>query len=297
MARWIDQSRKMITMDCRTALEILEVARPGSGDLTDPELAKAAAHIESHAECQQEFLRRQQLDREIGAAMRDVPMPHDLSTRLLAELAKRSDSTDAAEVVETVAVAVTSAEPNTALRRRTWMRWVVGAAACIAVVIGLQFLPGDPELIDITELPNQVANSIGDQNLDLNFDKLKEFDGSYAHELQRDWNSPLNELPLIGPKSYQYQDADGANLAIAMYQFRFKHRNVPVTGYLLVLPARLVKQDQRPANKFLAISSAVIGPRMTSQSWIRGDFVYICVVPSGHKNFEELVNQLSGRIM
>jgi len=283
----------MITMDCRTALEILEVARPGSGDLADPELAEAAAHIESHAECQQEFLRRQQLDRKIGAAMRDVPVPQNLKTRLLAELAARSAST---EVVESVTVAAPSAEPTTDLRRRNWVRLVVGTAACIAVgVIGWQFLPGDPVQFDIVGLPDQVKKLIADETLEFDFDKLTKFDGSYAGELQRDWAPPLNGLPHVGPKSYQYQDADGAKLAIAMYQFRFKHGAAPVTGYLLVLPARLVKQDQLPASTSPSISSAVIGARMTTLSWIEDGFVYICVVPSGHEKLRKLVSQLRGR--
>ncbi|MBT4865833.1 MAG: hypothetical protein HON53_12065 [Planctomycetaceae bacterium] len=259
-------------MDCRTALEILEVVRPDTGDLDDPELAEAAAHIESHAECKSEFLRRQQLDREIGSAMRDIPVPHDLETRLLADLAERSETADVAETV-----AAPTAKPKAALQRRSWMSLVVGTAASLAIgVIGWQLLSGSSTHVDAV----QVATSITGR--DPNFDGLTEYGGDDS-ELPADWESLPKGLAIDGPKSYAYQQADGAKLAIAMYQFRFTHRRTPVTGYLLVLPVDSVNPP--PTNTALPAGA---GSGITSVSWTDGDFVYVCVIPKRGGHFRRL---------
>ena len=70
-------------MDCRTALEILEVARPDSDDVKQTELAWAQAHLDSCPRCEEAFHNRQALDRRIGRLMRDVSLPWNLKHKLL----------------------------------------------------------------------------------------------------------------------------------------------------------------------------------------------------------------------
>jgi hypothetical protein len=265
-------------MDCRTALEILEVARPDSGDLADPELAEAAAHIESHAECKSEFLRRQQLDREIGTAMRDIPVPHDLQTRLLAQLAERSETADVVE-----AVATPAAKPKAALRRRSWMRLVVGTAASLAIgIIGWQLFSGSPQHVDTVQL---AASIVGQ---DPNFNELTEFVGDDS-ALPADWESIPKGLAIDGPKSYPHQQVDGAKFAIAMYQFRFtSRRRTPVTGYLLVLPVDSVN----PVPTKTSLLAPPGNSTTTSVSWTDGEFVYVCVIPARGDHIDELVRLL-----
>ncbi len=135
----------MIAMDCQTALEILEVVRPGSDDLSEPNLAAAAAYIELHADCRNEFLRRQNLDRQIGRVMRDVSVPTGLKERLLVGLVEDGKNTE-----DTADAPAVEAETRTAgkagLHRRTWFRVLASAAACLFVAIVVwQLVPSEPE--------------------------------------------------------------------------------------------------------------------------------------------------------
>lgn len=74
-------------MNCHNALEILESARPASGDLSEPELVEAAGHLENCSACRDVHRWREHLDRRIGRVMRDVPLPGGLRERLLSALA------------------------------------------------------------------------------------------------------------------------------------------------------------------------------------------------------------------
>ena len=69
-------------MDCRSALEILDCARPAAEDLQQPEFVDAKSHAATCAACDETFRERQILDRRIGELMRDVPVPAGLLERL-----------------------------------------------------------------------------------------------------------------------------------------------------------------------------------------------------------------------
>ena len=81
-------------MDCRSAIELLEVARPDSEDLDDRELASAAAHLEECPQCADQFRKSQVFDRKVGQVLRDVTIPPGLKEKLLKELQAGSFSAE-----------------------------------------------------------------------------------------------------------------------------------------------------------------------------------------------------------
>ena len=161
----------------------------------------------------------------------------------------------------------------------------MGTAACLAIgVIGWQLLSPSPQHVDTVQL---AASIIGQ---DPNFDGLTEFVGGNS-ALPADWESLPNGLTLTKPKSYAYQQADGAKLAIAIYQFRFTHHRAPVTGYLLVLPMDSVN----PVPNTISLLPPAGNSTTTSVSWTDGEFVYVCVIPKQGDHIRELVRLFNSR--
>jgi len=69
-------------MECRTARELLDAARPDSADREDPELQAAFAHVDECDTCAEVLEFRRGFDRRVGEIVRDVPVPADLRARL-----------------------------------------------------------------------------------------------------------------------------------------------------------------------------------------------------------------------
>lgn len=105
----------------RELLERIDACRAGSEDRN--ELALEGA--EARAICD----RVQAIDRAVGAAMHDVPVPVGLSERLLAHLAT-AQVADAAEAQ----TPSPTADTTLAVSRRRWLRWGAGLAAIAASV-------------------------------------------------------------------------------------------------------------------------------------------------------------------
>jgi len=269
----------MIAMDCQTALEILEVSRPGSDDLSDPGLAAAAAYVESHADCRDEFLRRQHLDRQIGRVMRGVSVPTGLKERLLVGLVdggKNSEVTADAPAVETEIRTAGKAS----LHRRTWFRVLASTAACLfAAIVVWQLIPSEPEKFSLIHLHDEAAQAIVSD--DFVFDGLDDFPNVGNVALPAGWdNTTLGSIQIEGPKAYTGK-AQGST-AVAMYRFNFTdRRNRLVTGYLLVLPADRVTSTSKPPATSAINGRQAYPSGFTSLSWSSGKLVYVCFVPRG----------------
>jgi hypothetical protein len=108
-------------MDCSTARLFLQLGRPGARDLDGPEAAALDEHLAACPTCHHFSLDQDRLDRRLGAAMRDVPVPAGLKEQVLLRLAADQGA-----------------------RQRRWAgRAVLGAAAAAAVVglgVGLALL-------------------------------------------------------------------------------------------------------------------------------------------------------------
>jgi hypothetical protein len=104
-------------MDCRTARQLLEFARPIRPELEGEELEELQLHLAECPECGPLARAERQADEHLGRAMLDVPVPKGLHDRLCAQL------------------------------RREWWGWnrkgmavALGVAAAILVVIGVSLL-------------------------------------------------------------------------------------------------------------------------------------------------------------
>ena len=283
-------------MDCRTALEILEAARPDSSDRDEPEVASASAHVETCPECEDRFVARQRFDRNLGCLMRDVAPPDGWKARLLASL-------DAAEIGlhEAAAGSGTASEPlgpesnqgpmmaaaqpdrqASAARRARLL-----AAASLA--LGL--------LMAVTWI---VAHTVGTAGWTLaelrhdaraayqQFEQLPRFEGTFEPELPEfGWQTSRSIHISQPPRGFP---PGAAPHAAAVYFFTVQGaRGRPVQGILLVTPRRLVADP--PESSHFDAQGIGSGP-YSAVAWTERDLVYVCVVEGGGNSLELLQRAL-----
>jgi hypothetical protein len=111
--------------------EQLDACRPGSGDLTLAELAGLAQAVDRMPAIAEELARSQRFDRQIAAALHDLPLPPDLVDRLL-----HSAQAAAAEGQGSAAVSVAKpiATPNEH-ERDTRRRWLIAGSVALATIV------------------------------------------------------------------------------------------------------------------------------------------------------------------
>ncbi|MEX0938144.1 MAG: hypothetical protein WDZ59_09825 [Pirellulales bacterium] len=121
-------------------LEQLEACRPGSSDLSLPEMSQLAARLASDPEVAAHAARIQHSDAKFRLAFQEVDVPDDMKDRLLQRLAIEAKSTPAEGPVE-------SAKANWRIRR-----WAIAAVCLAATIVGLLTawwaIPNHPELTD-----------------------------------------------------------------------------------------------------------------------------------------------------
>lgn len=144
----------------RKILEALDASRPATDDLHSadhPELAEAAALVNSDSHVQEVHARVQQFDVQIQDAMEAVELPAGLAARMKARLAAGTSVSPAAVSPAAVAEAINQvpAEPSVALAqptagvvlahesRRHWLATALATiAASLVVTLGMwQFWP------------------------------------------------------------------------------------------------------------------------------------------------------------
>ena len=264
-------------MDCQSALEILEAARPDSGDRDAPELTVAAAHVETCSRCAELVNATRNLDRQIGRALRDVEVPAGLRQRLLT-VTSAADPKAPSVISDRSAV---SPRPN----RRTWLRRVTVAACCLAVGTGLWFFlrPAGP-IYSLDELRQLAA--------DADFETLPFFSGHFQALLPPDghWQTPYLQLS----RQAGGLPATATEHRAAVYSFRVpveQTRYVP--GVLLVIPAASVETppsattfDAAVADQKYVVSNS--GTEYETVSWTRDGLVYVVAVGAGAGALESL---------
>ena len=267
-------------MDCQHVLEILEVARPDSGDRDESELTAAAAHLDECARCAEVFAVTQTLDRRIGRVVRDVEVPAGLQERLLAA----TMAVDPASPSVTVTRHQKPADsPRT--NRRKWLGRVTAAACCLSVGIGLWFFLR----------PSVVAYSVDELRqfaADTDFDSLPDFSGRFRALLPQDgdWQTPYLQLAKraggIPTNATEHQ--------AAIYSFRVPvSRTEYVPGLLLVIPARSVKMPPSATTFNAAVADqkyiwSASGTEYETVAWTRDGLVYVVAVGAGAGALESL---------
>lgn len=276
-------------MDCRAALERLEALSPGRPP-EEPELAEAAAHLQSCPACEAIVERRQSWDLHAGRAIRDVPVPHGLKERLLAALAEAEadDSTPAA--LASTAEAPPPAEPTHVApeepsrapsRRRVAFRAAI-AAGLLAMIgfLGWQFLPTADAVLSLEQLRGYATVQPAE---------LPRFDDSFrARPPGFGWRGLLAEEPLGLDV-----DGDGRH-EIAVYSFAVRSRDRSVVrGKLLAIPRQRVAGAPQASMMSTANANYLQG-RYAEVTWTEGDLVYVALVEGGRDNLERLEELLGG---
>jgi len=122
--------------------EAMEACRPESDDLADPALAFLAAELAIDPALREQFERMQRLDRAVGEAFADVPVPEGLDRRILARLAVARQDHVESDAVESHA-SEDGAQPGPRRRRRWWPAAAgAGAAAAVAAVVLVAVVAG-----------------------------------------------------------------------------------------------------------------------------------------------------------
>lgn len=307
-------------MQCSRTLELLESVRPGSDDLREPELAEAVLHLQNCPRCADEFAARQSLDQEISGLMQNVAVPAGLQQRLLRALTAPADGgapfsgapanderpaeparlepdksvsppVESQETSEHVSAGGSCDLSDRAFRRRRWFKVAALISACLLCGLGIGlytlWLPPTLTLHDFR------------QQVDVDFDTLRDFDGSEADARLPDhgWQSRL--LTLRGPKGQCFPKSDSATPhTIAVYEFQYRAgRRGAVTGVLLVIPANRLVDPPKETSMSGAQAVYVTTPssNYASVAWTSKRLVYVCAVRGSAADLERLQRSISVR--
>lgn len=266
-------------MDCRSALELLEIVRPESRDVTEPDVSAAVAHVDACPRCRSTIAGRDALDVKIARTMQDVPIPAGLKERLLATSIPSSEDDFGAsqlEFEETGCVAqpvIVHESKQRGSSRRVWLQGAVAcAAACLCVVIGLwRFGYFEPAKLTLDELRGSATLDLAD---------LPAFAGDFAAERPGfGWRASSDVDVATQARGFF---PAGKRHQVALFEFRFRvKRNSLVRGALMAVPAALLAdppQDKSfdPGNvQYVATGNGTF----PTVAWREGDLVYVCVVP------------------
>ena len=271
-------------MDCRTALELLEVARPDSEDLDDRELASAAAHLEECSRCACRFLNFQTFDRKVGRVLRDVAVPPGPKEKLLKELQAGSFLAEQSSRLERPSTHSTgNRRRRTSAQsffRRHHIRFVVSAVVCLmAGFVAWWGFRSDPNTLTF----EQLRSFLDSWNFVL--DDLQEFDGNFeATRPTGGWRS--GGVSFSGPVRGFQRNRAGKHLT-ALYEFRFGGRGTaPQRGILMVVPLSSVEDP--PEASYFNRNFALYDP-VLNVSWQSNGFVYVCLIPGGVPHTLELL--------
>jgi hypothetical protein len=280
-------------MDSQTAIELLEVARPDSGELEDLEFASAAAHLESCPQCARQFRNLQEFDRNVGRALRDVTVPAGLKEKLLEELQAGSciaEQSDRLEHPETHSTGNRSGRTSAqSVSRRRHIRYVASAAVCLMAgfVAWWVIRAYEPNTLTL----EQFRLSLDSRNFVL--DDLQEFDENFEAEVLTDgWRS--GRLSFTGPVRGFQIDGVGKHV-MALYEFHFGGRGTsPQREILMVIPLSSVED---PPETTILRSNSVRYLPVPNVAWQSNGLVYVCLIPRGDPHsFDLLLRALKSEI-
>ena len=267
-------------MDCRAALEILDVVRPDSADRTEPEVASAAAHAEDCPRCEERFRSRQEFDRRIGRQMRAVPVPSDLRSRLLAAIRDADVPTGGSELP-----AVVPAEPIATRRergrRRARLVAIASTALCLMAAVTIFVAQmSTAARWTLAELQRE-ARGAWEQA-----DQLPRFQGTFQ-PLLPEFGWQTSRSIHLAQEPHGFPPGTVPHPA-AVYEFVLAGPR-PVRGILLVTKTEFVANP--PESQAFNARGVGSGP-MGVVSWTEGDLVYVCVISGGGNSLDRLHNAI-----
>jgi len=158
-------------MDCKTARLLLEFARPQHAELDSLDLRALEAHVATCPDCGPSAKLERAFDEQLGKAMRQVDVPDQLRSRLLARLAKE----------------------RAAVEKWRWKRYAVGAlavAATLLLVVGVWTLVRRATLPHLD--PAQIAEAT----------RNREIIGFKKDEIKKDYHERGVDMT---PPNFNYQ--------------------------------------------------------------------------------------------
>lgn len=240
-------------MECRTARELLDSARPDSADREDAELQAAFAHVDECEACAEVVEFRRAFDRRVGQIVRDVAVPKDLRVRL--EQA----------IVPPVAGPAPQTVVNAPQRqmRRAWM--LAASAALLLVAASWSFYRASsaPAPLAAKDVLHWWQTELARPGF--NVADLPEFDGSFeVTVVDGRWRSLSSDEPRGADI-----DRDGTADA-AVFPFS--------GGFIVVLAPNRVSD---PPTAGSAKSATEVYAPVPHVAWTYNGSMHICFLPGG----------------
>lgn len=263
---------------------MLAVIRPDFGDADQPDHASAMRHLEQCADCQALIESRRSIDeepadRELSRAMRNVMVPADLKSRLLAQLAATNPvtvaSTASAAQPAATGEPVRSPAPGR-LRTRRRIAAVVSAALLLIAFCGGWWF------IHVNQKPQLWVDNL----LALSHAPLPTgaFQGTFRPKL------PVSEILLPAQResttALSLQSGNREIGAVFPYSVRLSARN-PLSVVLVVIDLKrvLVPDLNSVGNSFQAAVPYYPKPsHYATKVWRVGENLYVCYVKSSDSN-------------
>lgn len=243
-------------MDRRTALERLDAVRPGSDDLSDPEMAGVRDALAGDDELRSEFDHLREWDRGLAAAMHGAPVPAGLKDRLLTRLAEPGPGPPARA---------------TSLGRRRMLASLATIAAGVAAATVYWTVTDSHEPVTLAEARDAAAGL-----LDPRAEGVP-FNGDFEPKLpDSSWESRLTVVPrrfgLLGEngehRAAAWRVSSGGRAAWQAVLVA-----IPIDDVASPPVADAISdRDYLPPGQMAGLQSV---------SWTQGDFVYVCVVERG----------------
>lgn len=289
-------------MECRNALEILDIEGSGLTDAGEADVEAAQAHLAECPRCRAIAEGRRQLDRKIGRLMRNIEVPRGAQERLLAKLAaletSQTSSPNAGVAISEVTVveaetdrAQTARSANPARPPRRLTPRLAPVAACLAVA-AIGFFS-----VIWLMTPRWTVPQVRQQLARIDFgtlDTLRQFRGdSWASQLPTDlsWQKldwSCHKIPKGWP------DAGGHQFAVYGFMFPGRQRHA-IRGLIAVIPRGQMRSPPEEQSLLTAqfgdYLSAQIGESV-SVAWTENNLVYVCVIEGGEESLSTLRQML-----
>ena len=262
-------------MDCRTAMQLLEVSRPDFEDLDDRELASAAAHLEKCPQCAEQLRNLQIFDRKVGQAMRDVSVPPGLKEKLLQACHADSCLAEQSAQLKRPSTHSTGNRPDRiSLRfvsRRKYIRYGVSAVVCLMAGFAAWWVNRpEPDTLILEKFCSRLHAT------EYALSSLSKFDENFEATLPTRWQS--SGIRFTSPVRGFQRDRAGNHMT-ALYEFRFGGRGrSSLRGILMVIPLSSVEDPPEASDFSSGFEHYIPVPNV---AWKSNELVYICLIPGG----------------
>jgi hypothetical protein len=248
--------------------EELDACRPGSGDLSDPELSVAARAVDTSSDVRRDYERIGQWDAAIGQAVHRVKVPGGLADQILASLreaAPDSKLLQAGIAAATTQTAASNGQVQLAPAREEWLppSWRLRnwSGTTLTIISAVVLLIGGGVWVQL--------------NAELPFDVLAQ---RWRAELGSKWQ-PVDDAPQAFPlpesmrgfsSKWQWIDRLSPNPVVA---YELTHGKA---GQAMLYVAKMSRPELRTSPP-LSPQPGTVGQAIGY--WRSGDVVYVLVAP------------------